>query len=235
MTIDELKKEYELTYGCGDNISEILKFKKLLLSDNSPDVYDFHYELIRKRKNTKLYLHLRAALMDRPEIEKFLLVKIKSEQDDKMIADILQILGTIQSPQAVKIARNFVNHDSEYDREVSLFVLGWTGEKEDIALLRKHLLEEKSSSLQITAASAHRQIALRKPELKMEIIESLKHCFSTELNDDVTAWIIIMISTIMETKLGIREDKQQPDVWHGDLEKAKIKTKVFLDSLLLKE
>lgn len=231
MNIEEYEKEYKRVNECGDNIAEILKFKKILLSDNSPDICNYHYGLLRRRDNMKLYLHIRAAFMDRPNIEEFLLKKLQVENDDRLQADILQILGTIRSSHAVRIARDFINHRNEYHREVASFVLGWVGNKDDIQLLNKHMLNENTTLLRITAASAHRQIAWRIPDIKMNIVYSLKQGFENECSDEVLPWIIIMIETIMVKNLGIREDKQQPDIWHGDLEKAKKKTAQYLATL----
>jgi hypothetical protein len=235
MNVEELKKEYKRVNDIGDNISEILKLKKMLLSTNEPDILEFHYELLRQRTNIKLYLHVRAAFMDRPAIEGFLIDKSKIEKDEEMQADILQILGTIKSLQAAIMAREYLNHENEYHREVASFVLGWVGNKNDIQILNQHMLNEKSALLRITAASAHRQIAFRMPELKMDIIASLKQGFENEKDDEVIPWIIIMIETILIKRLGIREDKDDPHIWHGDLEKAKKRTAQFLATLDLEK
>ncbi|MBC8017397.1 MAG: HEAT repeat domain-containing protein [Verrucomicrobia bacterium] len=231
MNIEEIKNEYDLVKKSGDNIAEILKFKKNLLSNNSDEVRNFHYELLREHKNKKLYQHIRAAFIKRTNIEEFLIERLNSEKDDNMQADILHILGRIRSAHAVKIAHDFLKHENEYHREVASYVLGWVGNKDDIKLLNYQMLNEKSPWLRITAASAHRQIASRMPEYKMELIRSLKQGFELEQNDEVVPWIIIMIETILITRLGIREDKDDPYIWHGDLEKAKIKTKQLLETI----
>lgn len=231
MSIEQLRMEYDRVKQCGDNIVEILQFKKLLLSENSLEVLELHYELIREHENSKLYQHLRAGLEKRANIEEFLLQKLNTEKDEKMQGDILHILGVIDSVHAIDIAYDFIKHENEYHKEVATYVLGWVGKKEDIDLLNYHMINEKSALLRKTAASAHRQLAYRMPEAKKEIIQSLKQGFENEKDDEVIPWIIIMIETILIKKLGIREDKEDPYTWHGNLEKAKEKTEKFLSTL----
>jgi len=232
MNIEEIANEYNRVNSCGDNISEILKFKKLLLSDDSPEIIDYHYELLRRHENKKLYQHVRVAFINRHNIEEFILSKLKTEKDEEMQADILHILGRIKSIHAVDVAHDFLKHNNEHHREVACYVLGWVGNDADISLLNYHMLNESAPLLRITAASAHRQIASRIPDIKMEIIRSLKQGFEHEQDDEVIPWIVIMIETILVKRLGIREDKDDPYIWHGDLNKAKQKTKEFLSKLI---
>ncbi|MCP3898400.1 MAG: HEAT repeat domain-containing protein [Desulfobacteraceae bacterium] len=223
--------QYDRVAQCGDNIAEILKFKKMLLSDNSTEAVDFHYKLLGLNKNKKFYQHIRVAFTKRPDIESFLLKKIEIEEDEKMQGDILHLLGRIGSVQAAQIAQEFLSYKNEYHREVALYVLGWMASREEIALLNYHMLNETSPLLRKTAASAHRQVAHRLPEKKMILIESLKQGFENEQDIEVQPWIIIMIQTILDKRLGIREDKDDPYVWHGDLNKAIQKTDRYLSTL----
>lgn len=233
MNIEDLEKEYRRVYDLGSNFTEWLKLKKLLLSDNSFETCQYHYDLLKNRNNIALYHRLRACFMDRPNVEDFLLEKAETEKDEEMQADILHALGSINSPHAKTIAHEFLNHNNEYHREVASFVLGWVGGKEDIPLLREHMLNEENPHLRITAASAHRQIGWRLPELKNELLASLKEGFEKEKDDEVIAWIIVMIESIAVKRLGLREDKEEPDILHGDVQKAKVKTAKFLAELNL--
>ncbi|NLW46135.1 MAG: HEAT repeat domain-containing protein [Firmicutes bacterium] len=231
MNIEKLEEAYKHAQASGGDFTEHLKFNKLLLSDNSYEIIDYHYDLLRRRENMDFYYDIRASFTRRPNIEQFLLKKIKDEKDHNMLADILQILGTIKSSYAGKLAREFIQHEQESHREVATFVLGWVGIEEDIPILTHHLLTEKNSKLRITAASAHRQIHFRLPELKNKLLASLKQGFEKETDDEVIQWIIVMIESIALKRLGLREDKQDPDIIHGDLEKAKLKTAKFLAEL----
>ncbi len=231
MSIADIETAYKNANESKGNFTEHLKLKKLLLSDNSPEVRNYHYELLRIRTNIDLYLDVRAFFMDRPNIEEFLIGKAKIEKDEAMQADILQILGAIKSSQAAIMAREYINHENEYHRKVASFVLGWVGNKDDIQILNQHMLNEKAALLRITAASAHRQIAWHHNDLKDAVLRSLGIGFENEKDDEVISWIIVMIGTVAVKKLGLREDKDDPYILHGDLEKAKKKTAQFLATL----
>jgi HEAT repeat protein len=235
MDINKLKKEYEFAKEgddlSGERITRSFAFIKLLLSDNSPEMINFHYDLLKKRECKDLYYRIRAAFKKRLGAEEFLLKHLPIENDPIVSGDILHLLGGLRSSKAAPLAREFVTHDDSYHREVALYVLGWVGDESDISILGKHLLDEASSRLRITAASAHRQIHFRLPELKDKLLASLKQGFEKETDDEVIPWIIVMIESIALKRLGLREDKEDPYIIHGDLEKAKLKTAKFLAEL----
>jgi hypothetical protein len=236
MNIREIQKKYEFAKEGEDlpeeeQIERSMDFVEILMSYNSPEIINFHYELLRNRDYKSLYYDIRAAFDERPGAEAFLINKLSNEKDPEMLADILQILGGLKSSYAGPMAREFVNHNNERHREVALFVLGWAGNESDIAILNEHLLNEVTPHLRSTAASAHRQIHFRLPELKNKLLASLKQGFEKETDDEVIQWIIVMIESIALKRLGLREDKQDPDIIHGDLEKAKLKTAKFLAEL----
>jgi len=231
MNVAELENMYRHCEEIGDDFTEHSKFIKLLLSENTREMTDYHYELLRRRKVPILYHRIRAAFRKRKDAESYLIDKLPQEHDPTMQADILQILGGLRSSHAAPLAREFVKHNDERHREVGLFVLGWVGDKGDIDILRTHMLTETAPLLRITAASAHRQIASRHPELKCDILRSLKSGFEKETNDEVLSWIIVMIGTIAIKNLGLREDKEDPHILHGDVQKAKKKAAAFLSTL----
>jgi len=127
---------------------------------------------MRNKKYKLLYQTVRAEFYKRSNAEKFVLEKLITESDPDMQANILQILGHLRSQHALNLSCDFLKHDNVRHREVALFVLGWVGGKEDITLLREHMLHEENPHLRITAASAHRQIGWRLPELKNELLGS---------------------------------------------------------------
>lgn len=213
-----------------EGITRALAFKKMIALHHEPEYLVLFYDLLRNCKIAILRSILRKDFITRPTAECFLLDKSKTEADPYMQAEILQLLGHLKSIHAATLSREYLTHEDVRHREVALFVLGWVGNESDISLLNKHLLNEQYPHLRITAASAHRQIAHRIPELKIKLIRSLKQGFENEKDDEVIPWIIIMIETILIKRLGIREDKDEPDIWHGDLEKAKKKTAQFLAS-----
>lgn len=231
MDIKELEKKYESADKSGNDFTVHSQFIKELQSDSSTEMTSYCYDILRKRHNRHLYLRLRAAFKNRPDAEVFLVEKLKTEKDSDMQADILHLLGVLNSFQAAPLARQFVNHDYAYHREVALYVLGWVGNKQDISILQEHMLNEEDPHLRTTAASAHRQIAWHHKELKDAVLQSLKVGFEHEKNDEVLSKIIVMLGTVAVKNLGLRADKDDPYILHGDLEKAKIKARKFLESI----
>lgn len=236
MDINELEREYKIasegaTLSEDEQVRRNMKFIKMLLSENSPEFVTYHYTLLKRREYKDLYYDIRAAMKKRPQIEMFLMGKYNTETDPVTLGDILHLLGRIRSPHAEPMARDFLTHENKYQREVAIYVIGWVGLEDDIALLLDHMLNEKDPHLRITAASAHRQIAWHHTELKDAVLRSLKIGFEKEQDDEVLSWIIVMIGTVAVKKLGLREDKDDPYILHGDLEKAKKKTAEFLATL----
>lgn len=174
---------------------------------------------------------MRVTLSKRPSAEPVLLDRLRSEKGADVQTEALQVLGTMQSKHAAPAARKFLNSENVRQRETSLFVLGWVGEMEDIALLKRVMRTEANPDLRITAASALRQIAWHRPETKQAVLSALKEGFEQEKSEAVLPWIIVMIGTVAVKNLGLREDKENPDVIRGDLEKAKKKTAAFLKTL----
>lgn len=236
MDIGLLEKEYKYakegaSLSEAEQVNRNMKFIKMLITDNSPEVVEYHYGLMKNRDYKDLYHDIRAAFKKRSDIETFLIRKINIETDPIALGDILHLLGGLRSNQAAPMARSFINNENSYQREVAMYVLGWVGNEEDIIRLREHMLGEVDPRLRITAASAHRQIAWRHADLKDAVLRSLGIGFENEKDDEVISWIIVMIGTVAVKKLGLREDKDDPYILHGDLEKAKKKTAQFLASL----
>jgi len=238
MDINKLKSEYQYAKEAeflseGEQIRRNMGFVKILLSDDSSEIINYHYDLLKQRDYKDLYYDIRAAFEKRPEAEKFLITKLSTEKDPIALGDILHLLGIIRSLYAASLAREFGKSNNDFQREVALYVLGWVGDQADIEILNMHLLNEKSSRLRRTAASAHRQIFWRLPKLDLQLLSSLKQGFEKEEDDEVMTRIIIMIESIAVKKLGLREDKQDPYIIHGDVQKAKVKTAKFLAELKL--
>lgn len=236
MDISHLEEEYNIAkegefLSEGEQVKRKMNFVKKLMSDNSLEVVNYHYSLLKKREYKYLYYSVRAAFENRPNADEFLIQKLSVETDPITQADILHIIGQLKSNQAAPLAREYVEHSDKYHREVALYVIGWVGAEDDILILQKHMLEEQDPHLRITAASAHRQIAWRLNDLNDAILKSLKVGFENEKDDGVLSWIIIMIGSVSNKKLGLIEDRDDPYVLKGDFHKAKKKTADFLKTI----
>ena len=215
-----------------EKIQRAMDFEKTISNYHGPEYTKLFYNLFKKKCKCKiLRFILRKDFTKRPNAEEFLIAQLNIEEDPIMQAEILQLLGHMKSIHTVTIAHDYLKHQNQAHREVALFVLGWLGTEGDIPLLREHLLNEEDPHLRITAASAHRQIAWHFKDLKDAVLQSLKVGFEHEQDDEVLSWIIAMLGTVAVKNLGIREDKDEPDILHGDLEKAKVKTRKFLETI----
>lgn len=215
----------------GEIIRTQFELEKKLLATDDTDVLELHYSLLADRSDLTTYQVIRAAFGKRRQAESFLLSKLSDETRKYLIADIIHILGGQRSKKASVIAKAFLNDSADELREVCLYVTGWVGSEHDIALLSKHLREEVSTKLRITAGSALRQIAWRQPATKSAVLIELKNAFLHETDINVRARIIELLGSIATKNLGIRESKDDPNVLLGNYEKAVQKTLKYLDSI----
>lgn len=201
-------------------INAKFSFEKALLSSSDLDVIDFQYSCLGDHDHKWIHLTCRAAFSKRRDIESYLFEKLSSETDTLKKADIIHILGRLRSNAALPLALENLIDSSNYMREICLYVIGWTGGVEEVKVLASHLINETTQKLKITAGSALRQIAWRIPDEKKLIVLALKSAFYSESDRLVIARIIELASTITVKNLGIREDKNNPDVLLGDIDKA---------------
>jgi HEAT repeat protein len=212
-------------------LQRAIAFTKLVKTLEGPGYDKALYDLFSATKDAYLRADLGALLSKRPSMEGFLVERLGSERDPDMQARVLQTLGSMHSKHAAPAARDFLTHKEQRHRDTGLFVLGWVGEKGDVSLLKQHMLNEEVPDLRTTAASALRQMAWHDPKTKEAVLQALKEGFEHEKDEKVLPWIIVMIGMVAVKNLGLREDKENPDVLHGDLEKAKKKTAAFLKTL----
>ena len=174
---------------------------------------------------------LRKAFVSRSEVDGYLFEKIQAEDDLACIADVIHILGRKRSRYAVDLARIYIDSDSDYLKEVCLYVLGWVGEEKDLAIIEEKPLHVIPEILRITAGSALRQIYIHHQELKLGILRVLKTAFYAEISPVVRSRMVELIVTIAVKNLGLRESKDDPDILLGDYGRAIEKTNVFLQSI----
>src|SRR5690606_15624002 len=101
-------------------------FEEKLLSSNQGEMLQFHYNLMKKADNLKLNNDLRGTFMDRPleDVEDFLLNRYLNEDDMKMKADVMQILGTLGASKILPYAKADINSDIKDIRYRCNIVIG---------------------------------------------------------------------------------------------------------------
>jgi HEAT repeat protein len=177
---------------------------------------------------------LRAAFIKRgPQIGSFLLEKAEHEQDETMRADLVHLLGRIEHPAAVPMAREALKSPDPNTRHVGCYVLGWLGEREDLDLLNERLLKDEDAFVRRTAATAHYQFYEHAKRLKNAVLKSLHEGLVAETDDAVAGWIVLAVQYVLGKRFGIKWDSEE-DALEGDIPAAREKCLRALDKLLKK-
>ena len=211
-----------------------LKFADVL---GKSEFISYHYDLLfdknlsddlRLSLETKFKLHAKAG-------EDMLLEKLQNATDDETRAKILFMLGAeskFYKGETLKFAREFTKSSDDELRQTALIVLGWLGEREDLSLLRAHLLNDENAKCRAWSASSFMQMWLRKEDkiLKKTAFESFQKALETESNAFVLACILDAVRQIGKTKLGISQ-RALDELNTAEINVAKARAMRFLNKV----
>ncbi|WP_461532116.1 HEAT repeat domain-containing protein [Sinomicrobium sp.] len=234
MKIDwsELTEEYNnlLSLDRAGQIEAYYDFEEKLLSSNQGEMLQFHYNLMKKADNLKLNNDLRGTFMDRPleDVEDFLLNRYLNEDDMKMKADVMQILGTLGASKILPYAKADINSDIKDIRYRCNIVIGWLGGKSDLALLNERLESEPDDELRGYAATAMRQLWYREQATTEDILPYLYRALVKEEKEKPLKMIIVVIQDLLNRKFGLQERINEGTIT-GDPTEAKKKIIKALD------
>jgi len=205
MTRDELESEYRRVADTED-FAEHQAFIRDLLASNDPAVIDYHFGLLRDRRNQKLYQRLRAGFEKRGDAGAEYLVKRSSEEkDSRLLGDILHMLGKMRRPEAVPMARHLAKSPDPDLRDKAAYVLGWTGNQSDAEILGNLLLRDPDAKVRRDAATAHDQMRMRLPAATDRLLDNLRRALKQETDEDVLAWIIVTLQYFLHKSFGLKE------------------------------
>jgi HEAT repeat protein len=228
--IKDLEKQYTSLKQL-DEITQItatFEFNEELLKDNSEEMLEFHYSLLKDLPNDmehyKLRNRIRAAFKERPKekIEPFLLAKLNSEPNLSLKTDIILLLGLIRSAKVLPYIKANMKSDNGNIREICAVVLGWIGNKEDLPLLNERLLNETNDELRGSAATSMRQMWFKDKAAAEDILPYLYSAIIKEDSEDALRSIIITIQSLLKRKFGLQEKLNDRTIT-GDVFKAKEK------------
>lgn len=233
MNVSPLEQQY-LAASQTDDFAVHSALIKALLSSNDRDVLEFHYQRLRDRENRDLYLRLRAAFVKRGSAAgDFLVDKAEHEADATMRADVLHLLGRIDHPAAVPMARDAVKSADANLRHVGCYVLGWLGKREDLDLLHDRLLHDEDALVRRTAATAHDQFYRHDKRSKNAVLKSLYEGLLAERDEAVAGWIVLSAQYVLAKRFGVKWDSEEDEL-RGDIPSAREKCLRALGKLLTK-
>jgi HEAT repeat protein len=230
MITDELGKQYRAAMDT-TSFAAHQKFIKLLLSSSEPDVIHYHCELLKNRENPKLYLRLRAAFKKRgPAGAKYLTERMRTEKNPQLVGDILHLLGGMGEEASLPLARQLITSSDADLRDKATYVLGWVGKESDTELLGNRLLNDPDPKVRADAATAHDQMRMRLPQIKDQLLGTLKRAVELERDEQVLAWIIITLQNFLGKKFGLKEDIEE-GTYSGNVHQAREKARAALSTL----
>jgi HEAT repeat protein len=205
MTITDLQALYA-TAQRTDDFDVHTQLSAALLASNDADVLRFHYGALRDRSNHDLYLRLRAAFARRPvaAVGDFLLDCARTEREPTMRADVLHLLGMLQHPAALGLARAALRDANPELRQRGCYVLGWLGHARDIACLGEVLRHDPDPNVRRAAATSHRPFFEHARRSKAALLRSLSLALPSEQDADVVGWIVLSVQDLLGKRFGMR-------------------------------
>lgn len=224
MDLEELEIQF-IQAEASSSVSDHLKFKKLLLSSDNPEVIEYHFDLLKRSQNAHLHDTIaRFFKWRRSSGEEYLLSRLKNEEDPHLLAMGIQILGSMHCKKALALARKLIKHPEPTVRERACLSIGWIGNKQDIPRLGKLQCSETDTKTRCWAATQQWHICLRYQGTEREVIGNLLKALENETTDEVIGSIIFTAQEVLKKKFGIKEERSTRRMI-GDLDKAKTKAK----------
>jgi len=219
----ELTADYERVRETKDSALHDA-FVQRLLSSDEPDVVQAHYELLRDQRNDVLYRLVRSAFGKRGRVAaRFLDGLVLREKAPAMRADILLLLGVVNQPSALVLAREVLEDGAWELRQRGCSVLGWMGQPEDVALLAARLLTDSNETVRGTAATALRQLGRRMlVASRGDLLTALRDSLEKETADSVAARVVLTAQSMINKRFGLVEEIEQATI-SGDVQSARTK------------
>ena len=237
-TIQELKLKFDKFKAEDSLFDNIFEIKKDILSSDSIDYLEYHYELsydesIKEGLRNMIKSFFDSTIENKRDKQKtamFLFQKYQNSSSNLRKADILKILGHLRAREARELALQEIKSNNYDLRYSSIIVLGWTGTEKDLVILNERMLKDPEGQLRGYAATAMRQIWYNHPKTKDAIAEYICNAAPQEKNADALTGMIITIQTLYRKKFGIKESTYG-DI-SGNVSEAKEKMMTFLNKTI---
>lgn len=198
-------------------------FLNSLLQDHTEQAMEWHYRFFNDSTNEELKQILGKGFIKRKEIgAKFLLNKLKTENDSLKKSNIIHLLGlTYNSNFLIDIIPYLEDINTEI-RYKAIIACGWLGDFNTIDTLIKHFYREKIDYLRAFTITAMRQIYFKDNDVKSKMLQFLHKQIISEENEEVTAVMIVVIQDLVKIKYGLKENSTTGEI-SGNINKAKNK------------
>lgn len=211
-TTEDLQQLY---YRARSSDDEELReqFLAELVSRHDPNTLEFHLRLLHDRSDVEFYLDLRAAYEDHGAAgERFLVSRISAAQDPLLRADMLLLLGLMNSSAARNLALLAVADATPEVRENAMAVLGWLGDSQDLPILVSGLLADGAEEVRADAAGAMCQVWYRLPETKADILQAYLIALEREPSETVLRAVTLSAQTLLKARFGMRIDDDTGEI-----------------------
>ncbi len=179
---------------------------------------DLRYEQLKDRSvdDAEYQARRKAWLAGGVTVEDYLLGRLEGETDPVLQGDVLQILGRLRFhggrrlPETAAWARRLIHSDVASVRCRALWVLGWVGGADDLAVLTQALDGDDNPENRGWAATAMMQLFLSDETTQAVWLGPLKQALHREKDEGALEKVLISLQEISGTKLGLKASTHAP-------------------------
>jgi hypothetical protein len=215
MEINEFETWYKKIYET-ENKTEYLNFVWKLMKT---PYTEYHYSLILNKNTNKSFKDILGSRFDEhKDAELFLLNKLKNNEDEQYISDIIFYLGKVasrkgkQKEEVYEYLKKYIYSIDDKVREKSIIVLGWLGSIKDFEILGKILLEDKNNKCRAWSATAFMQIGYGQKDTAFmeQSLPYLYEALKQEKDYFVIACIVETVQELTKKKFGLSQKDSEP-------------------------
>ncbi len=218
LSVAALKRDFAALVKQPADAAAQAAFIKRLISTHSPAVLDLHYRFLAERSLPDgLFRALRTSFSKRgPEGEDYLLERLPKERDPALQGDVLQMLGSYRYSGGKRLdetaawARRLVRSEADTLVCRALWVLGWVGAPDDVAVLSEVLFDAASAENRGWAATALMQLAGTHPEVTAPAIAVLGRAIRVERGERALENMLISLQELTGQRLGLKASSHEP-------------------------